>query len=428
VNDLSRQKLKELIDTYGVALCDDPKRCEALLRDLCGEARREISVLVSALREGVASELLSFYKSTPREVLLSRLTRQLHESLALTEEAARWAVEAWAEALGIRVTSANLSDSQFDSARFSQPSQPSSQPTSQPPVAGESGAGNFFNPQPLYQPPEPTQYHMPPASSEQGITGQGIGKGSESGTRNSLVQGLAEFWTDQEGKPSFKLIVAGISVVVVGAIAGLFYLYQSEQLLKAKLAVQEAEEFQEKSKFTDCIERAESVPEGYEKQYLEAQVVLNACRLGSAKKLLADGEFKTAIATAEEIPENSTQRKAAKALIEEASGRKLWIYNKCPHPVTIVLNYRDPEQDYKWISEGWWVFKPDESYYPSNNQDQKIKVVAPIYIYGESTDSSRLSWTGDRAVSFKGETLKMQKVNIGLDKDGNYSTNITCSN
>jgi hypothetical protein len=424
VNDLPRQKLKELIETYGVALCDDPKRCEALLRDLSGEARREISVLVSALREGVASDLLSFYKSTPREVLLSRLTRQLHDSLALTEEAARWAVEAWAEALGIRVTSANLSDFQSsDSAQFSQPSQP----TSQPPVASESGAGNFFNAQPLYQPPEPTQYHIP-LPSEQGTAGQEMGQGTGQGARKSLVQELAEFWTNQEGKPSIKLIVAGVLVAVVGAIAGLFYLYQSEQLLKAKLAVQEAEEFQEESKFTDCIERAESVPESYEKQYLEAQVVLNACRLGSAKKSLADGEFKAAIATAEEIPENSTQRKAAKVLIEEASGRKLWIHNKCPHPVTVVLNYRDPEQDYKWISEGWWVFKPDESYYPSNNQDQKIKAVAPIYIYGESTDNSRLYWTGSRVVSFKGENLKMQKVNIGLDKDGNYSTNITCSN
>ncbi len=55
-----RIKLGELIDEYGFSLCRDAKRCEGLLRDVCGENRREINILVSAVREGIAAELLAF--------------------------------------------------------------------------------------------------------------------------------------------------------------------------------------------------------------------------------------------------------------------------------------------------------------------------------------------------------------------------------
>ncbi len=36
MHDLPRQKLKLIIAQYGVVLHDDPKRCEAFLRDFCG--------------------------------------------------------------------------------------------------------------------------------------------------------------------------------------------------------------------------------------------------------------------------------------------------------------------------------------------------------------------------------------------------------
>jgi hypothetical protein len=42
MNDLPRQKLRELIVEYGRSLCDDPRRCEALLKDYCGQHKREI--------------------------------------------------------------------------------------------------------------------------------------------------------------------------------------------------------------------------------------------------------------------------------------------------------------------------------------------------------------------------------------------------
>lgn len=100
MNDLPRQKLRELIIQYGRSLCDDPRRCEALLKDYCGQYKREIFVLVSALKNRVADDLLKTSASVPQPILLARLNRQLEEELAMTAEAAHWAVESWALALG----------------------------------------------------------------------------------------------------------------------------------------------------------------------------------------------------------------------------------------------------------------------------------------------------------------------------------------
>jgi parallel beta-helix repeat protein len=101
MNDLPRQKLCEIIATYGRSICDDPRRCEGLLRDFCGEYKREVSVLVQALKERVAIDLLTSSDGVPREVLLARLMKRLLDNLALAEDAARWAVESWAVALGV---------------------------------------------------------------------------------------------------------------------------------------------------------------------------------------------------------------------------------------------------------------------------------------------------------------------------------------
>jgi hypothetical protein len=98
---LPRQKLCEIVVTYGESVAEEPRRCEALLRDLCGAYRREISVLTSAARERVPSELLAGQRSIPAAILLPRLSRRLQDDLGLAEEAASWAVESWALALRV---------------------------------------------------------------------------------------------------------------------------------------------------------------------------------------------------------------------------------------------------------------------------------------------------------------------------------------
>ncbi len=101
MNDLPRQKLKEIIIQYDRSICDEPQRCEGLLRDFCGQHRKEIAVLVSALKERVPADLLASQNSTPPVILLARLTKKLQDNLGLAEEAARWAVESWGLALGV---------------------------------------------------------------------------------------------------------------------------------------------------------------------------------------------------------------------------------------------------------------------------------------------------------------------------------------
>ncbi len=95
------EKLRELIVEYGRSLCDDPRRCEALLKDYCGQYKREIFVLITALRNRVAEDLLKTSAGVPHVLLLARLIKRLEDELAMTAEAAQWAVESWALALGV---------------------------------------------------------------------------------------------------------------------------------------------------------------------------------------------------------------------------------------------------------------------------------------------------------------------------------------
>ena len=101
MNYLPRQQLYKLIATYGCSLDNDPRHCKASLKNTCGWYHPEIAVLVGALREGVAADLLASQNSVPQTVLLARLTKMLHDNLASTEDAAKWGVESWALALGV---------------------------------------------------------------------------------------------------------------------------------------------------------------------------------------------------------------------------------------------------------------------------------------------------------------------------------------
>lgn len=114
MNNVPRQTLRKLIAKYGRDLCSDSKRCENLLRDECGAYRREINILTGALRERIPLDLLAAQSSIPRGLLLMRLAKRLEDQLALTEEAARWAVDSWALALGV------ITDAEFEEIKAKQ--------------------------------------------------------------------------------------------------------------------------------------------------------------------------------------------------------------------------------------------------------------------------------------------------------------------
>lgn len=97
--------LQELVGRYGPELADDPRRVEALLKDTAGENRAAIAALVAAAYEGVGEQLLQSSQGlTP--AVAGRLVNQLQENRALSEEAAQWAVETWADALGVALAAA----------------------------------------------------------------------------------------------------------------------------------------------------------------------------------------------------------------------------------------------------------------------------------------------------------------------------------
>lgn len=100
MNNFPRQVLRQILTKYGREICGDARRCEGLLNDLCGSYRREINVLVNAVEERVPLDLLAGAGSMPPELLLTKLEKRLEEQTAMTAEAARWAVESWALALG----------------------------------------------------------------------------------------------------------------------------------------------------------------------------------------------------------------------------------------------------------------------------------------------------------------------------------------
>ena len=101
MNNTPRETLRRLIAKYGNDLCGDARRCEGLLKDLCGEYRREINVLTNAIQERIPLDLLAAGNSVPKELLLTRLAKRLEDNLGLTENAAQWAVDSWALALGV---------------------------------------------------------------------------------------------------------------------------------------------------------------------------------------------------------------------------------------------------------------------------------------------------------------------------------------
>jgi formylglycine-generating enzyme required for sulfatase activity len=96
-----RQKLREIITPQSDDLVENPRRLEGLLRDYCSRYKREVNVLVSACKERVPQELLTARDFLPHEILVTRLVSRLVENLALSVDAAGWAVETWALALGV---------------------------------------------------------------------------------------------------------------------------------------------------------------------------------------------------------------------------------------------------------------------------------------------------------------------------------------
>jgi hypothetical protein len=98
LNDSAREKLCELVQKNGLEMVC-PGKMEAMLEKACPGCRREINMLVSAFRNGVAGDLMWNPSEEPRHVLFKRLVKRLQDKEGLLPHVARWAVESWVLAL-----------------------------------------------------------------------------------------------------------------------------------------------------------------------------------------------------------------------------------------------------------------------------------------------------------------------------------------
>ncbi len=101
MNDAAALALDRLLKQFGPGLAAQPDRLRSLLQDECPTAKREIAALMQAMDEGIPEDLLRVTSGEPFESLGPRLAKRLSEQKALAREAADWAVQAWARALGM---------------------------------------------------------------------------------------------------------------------------------------------------------------------------------------------------------------------------------------------------------------------------------------------------------------------------------------
>ena len=127
-----RDVLIEIVAKHGEPLLASPLRTEGLLKDYCGEFRREIFVLVSCLRAGVVEQLRG-QNGPSVKLVCARLALKLERDPAISSDIAKWAVESWAIALGLlhpEAVTARLSGGADGAARAFGQNQPEAPPPS----------------------------------------------------------------------------------------------------------------------------------------------------------------------------------------------------------------------------------------------------------------------------------------------------------
>jgi WD40 repeat protein len=100
MNEPVRRKLCEIIAENGPGVADDPLRCAGLLRAACPEDGTGVDALLRALDARVPARLALLTEPLASGPLTTSLVQRLVSEHGLSESAARWAVDSWAEALG----------------------------------------------------------------------------------------------------------------------------------------------------------------------------------------------------------------------------------------------------------------------------------------------------------------------------------------
>jgi formylglycine-generating enzyme required for sulfatase activity len=101
LNEQPRKQLHFILVQYGQSVCQDAKRCEALIRDLCPEYELERNLLIAALKAGIPQALLNSSAQVAIELTIKTHAQRLHLQLGIAEHFAQWSVESWAFSLNM---------------------------------------------------------------------------------------------------------------------------------------------------------------------------------------------------------------------------------------------------------------------------------------------------------------------------------------
>ena len=96
--------------------------------------------------------------------------------------------------------------------------------------------------------------------------------------------------------------------------------------------------------------------------------------------------------------------------------------NECTHPIKLVIRYNDVTSG--WRTTGWWNFDAGEGAYLSSSNKRLLSNNVVWYYYAKVTDASGLHWPGKHSYSFRGETVKMKRME---DHNGENRWKITCT-
>jgi hypothetical protein len=99
MNDQARERLCELLATYGPAICNTPRSCEMFLRQKVGEFPDEFQMINKALQGGTVGQLMQMKGISDWESASAPLVSQLSQSAGISPEQARWTIDAWGIAL-----------------------------------------------------------------------------------------------------------------------------------------------------------------------------------------------------------------------------------------------------------------------------------------------------------------------------------------
>jgi len=105
MNDIVREKLCKIIENHGRLVYHEDKKLEGLLKDICGGNKKEINLIMIAVRSGIASEMLNLKTDGNIEILLPQLIKKIIDDYGLESVTAKWAIET--VAISLKLISVN---------------------------------------------------------------------------------------------------------------------------------------------------------------------------------------------------------------------------------------------------------------------------------------------------------------------------------